>query len=412
MKMKAICYLLLIPVCWISCNKKNMQLTDAELVRYNNEYQIKIDSVINSIIPDKRLTVCEISINIQQSKIQITGYMYGLKYFNHLKNYISQLNNRNIEFNVVLLSDQPNPDKSKGIISNTTGNIRSKPKHSSELVTQALMGTPVKVFIVKNGWALIQTPDNYVGWIDTPALQIKSENEMQKWYLSQRIIYNQLYGFGYEKPDTKSQIISSLTLSNIIEVIPGKTDGFFHIKLPDNREAFIPKQEAIPLEQWLNSCNPSGQLLTGYALLFNGVSYLWGGTSAMGIDCSGFIKILYFMNGIIVQRDASQQTLYGQAISTQNNFNNLQVGDLMFFGNAASHKQPERIWHVGMYIGDKKFIHASGKVRISGLDSLSTNYENEYMAMLVRVRRYLGHVNQPGIEDLRKNDFYKFYLIH
>ncbi len=102
-----------------------------------------------------------------------------------------------------------------------------------------------------------------------------------------------------------------------------------------------------------------------------GVPYLWGGSTPSGFDCSGFVQYVFAQHGISLPRTSAQQYGVGTAVSRED----LQKGDLVFFNTSGS-----GVSHLGIYIGDGQFIHASTSkgVMISSLD-------NTYWAP-----RYLG----------------------
>lgn len=106
---------------------------------------------------------------------------------------------------------------------------------------------------------------------------------------------------------------------------------------------------------------------------FLGVPYLWGGVSPDdGFDCSGLTMTVYQLNGLNLPRNSRKQFDAGDFV----NKNNLQKGDLVFFAA----KGNNHVSHVGIYIGDDKFIHASSEGKKIRIDNLSSDYfTNQYM---------------------------------
>ena len=115
----------------------------------------------------------------------------------------------------------------------------------------------------------------------------------------------------------------------------------------------------------------------GTAMSRLGTRYRWGGTTPAGFDCSGFTGYVYSRNGKSLPRTASEQSKHGQAVSRDS----LKKGDLVFFKTTRS----DRVSHVGIYVGDGKFVHASsggGRVRVN---NLSDDYYSKRFAGARRV---------------------------
>jgi len=128
--------------------------------------------------------------------------------------------------------------------------------------------------------------------------------------------------------------------------------------------------------------------------------YLWGGTSSKAVDCSGFVKSVYFLNGYILARDASQQINYGQKIELE--IEKLQVGDLLFFGRLT----PRSVTHVGMYIGNTEYIHSSGMVKINSLDSTRLNYKDYGTNCWLGAQRFINQASSEGLIPVSEHPWY------
>lgn len=281
-------------------------------------------------------------------------------------------------------------DKIYGVVNNSVANIRSEPGHPAQLATQALLGTPLKVLKKRRGWYLVQTPDDYISWIDDGGFQLMDKEHFKRWKAAPKLIYLHTYGFTYKQPSVSSPKVSDLVAGSILE-LTGTGDTYYKVAYPDGRTGYVARSEAQLFDQWKSSVSATEKSLVATAKTMMGAPYLWGGTSTKGMDCSGFTKTIYFMNGWIIPRDASQQVHAGEPIDTSEGFDNLLPGDLLFFGRPATDSTSQRVVHVGMWIGNNEFIHSSERVRISSIDPEAENFDEYNLNRFLEARRYLDH---------------------
>jgi cell wall-associated NlpC family hydrolase len=96
---------------------------------------------------------------------------------------------------------------------------------------------------------------------------------------------------------------------------------------------------------------------------FVGIPYRWGGNTVVdGMDCSGFVRAVYNLCGVNIPRTSQEQFRTGDPVDRSD----LHQGDLVFFGESAS-----KINHVGIYVGEGRFVHAPRRgddIKVSSLD--------------------------------------------
>ena len=113
---------------------------------------------------------------------------------------------------------------------------------------------------------------------------------------------------------------------------------------------------------------------------FLGGRYVWGGTTPKGFDCSGYIRYIYAKAGINLPRTAYQQSKIGKTVKRSR----LKKGDLLFF--LTDKKRHIPITHVGLYIGNDRFIHAASKKEGIIISKLS---KSKYSKFFVKAKRVL-----------------------
>lgn len=269
------------------------------------------------------------------------------------------------------------------------------------MATQATLGTIVNVFKQEDNWYYVQTPDKYLAWVDAGGIELVDEQKAENWSADEKVVYTETYGHAYLGPDENAPIVSDLTAGNMLTIVK-YVDEYFSVRFPDGRNAYVRRNEAEPYSQWLKNLNATNETLVATAQKLVGIPYLWGGTSTKGVDCSGFTKTVYFLNGMAIPRDASQQVHTGKLIDSNRNFENLEKGDLLFFGRKATDSTAEKVVHVGMWIGHNEFIHSSGKVRVSSMDRNSKNYDEYNLNRYLLTKRVFNQEGK-GLIDLTRS---------
>jgi len=360
--------------------------------------QEKLDAVCKELVPDKRVDVCRVKVSKgKDGKLEIWGEVTAPEQKNKM---LAAVSGKKITDKITVLPDTSLVKKPWGLVSVSVANLRSEASHASEMATQAILGTPVKILKKEGSWLYVQTPDHYLAWVTGASIKEMSREELQQWNKEERLIFNENYGLVFSGTG-KNEIICDLVAGSILRKM-GESVDLLQVGLPDGRSGFVDKKGFIPVSEWKKPKEIMPEALIAITRKFLGIPYLWGGTSSKMIDCSGFIKNIWFLNGIILERDASQQFKYGEVIDPGEHFEKLKPGDVLFFGR----KDPLRIVHTGMHIGNGEVIHASTSVMINSMDPSKPNYSSYLGTTYVGTKRITGQSPKFGYMPVSKHPWY------
>jgi hypothetical protein len=231
----------------------------------------------------------------------------------------------------------------------SVANLYSSPSEDADVVSQAIFGTNVVPLQERDNWVKVRTPDEYTGWMLLAALR-RLGPDGRPYASAGRVAQVQnLAANVYREPSvTKHQPVLTVPFETRLEVIaePADQEGrWLRVVLPDDRTAWIQRGDVT-----FDTSPLTIQQTLALAKHFLGVTYLWGGTSSFGYDCSGFTQMLIRRRGVTIPRDADVQAAWKGFVPVRQN--KPKPGDLLFFGSSSDH-----ITHSGMYIGRGKFIH-------------------------------------------------------
>lgn len=247
--------------------------------------------------------------------------------------------------------------------------MREQPNDNAEMVSQAYYSEQVNILEETPEWLKIETVvDRYSGWIKNKGL-CKRQTEFLSNSSDRVAKVNRCAAHLYGVEDTVYGPILTLPFDSRLEVLEPEglsSSRWIKVGLPDGREAFIQRGDVtlnVDLLDKIQVCS--------FSLKFLNLPYTWGGRSSFGYDCSGFVQMLYRRMGQFIPRDSKDQIVSEKFKKIA--IEDLSAGDLIFFGQSE-----ECIGHVGLYLGDRRFIHSTVAenapyIRISSLDDEAWN---------------------------------------
>ncbi len=265
-----------------------------------------------------------------------------------------------------------------GIVESNGLRLRAKPTTDADILTSASYGdTVVVIRDTGDGWYLVDY-NLEIGY-------------MSKDYITFKAAENVELGDGEANtavvnvratPSANGDLLVQMTEGQTARII-GINSTFYKVIFNGYtgyvRSDLLALTEAPLSNSSGGSVSSIGSQMVDYAYNYLGVSYVWGGTSPSGFDCSGFTQYVCKAFGYSLNRTAAQQLNNGSSVS----MSELQPGDLVFF--ARTYNSSAAATHVGIYVGNNQFIHAaSGGVKVT---SLSDSY---YASRYVGARRIAG----------------------
>ena len=259
----------------------------------------------------------------------------------------------------------------KGIVLHSVVPVRSEANEGSEQLTQLLFAETMDILEEKPRWIRIKNDaDGQIGWVDFKMLTKLSDSECElvaKADKSARVMMPMAYAVS----ENNGQTIP-LTAGTCL---PNYKDGRFEVLGVGFR--IDPSMVAD------KSLEMTTEKIMEVVRFFLNVPYLWGGKSALGMDCSGFTQIIHSLFGHQLLRNASEQVTQGVPVKS---LKNAQTGDLAFFDH-----EDGKISHVGLILDSERIIHCSGRVKVEKLDEIgifSIEQGGTYTHHLVSIRRY------------------------
>jgi gamma-D-glutamyl-L-lysine dipeptidyl-peptidase len=350
-----------------------------------------IQSVREQYAPDAHLAIFRVGLQHRGRELVLTGDVERAEAKVDVVRAVEATGVR-VTDRINVLPSQQLSNRVWGLACLSVASARELPDHKAEMGTQVLMGEVVRVWKqstnVNFPWFLIQAPDGYLAWVEGGTIVRCTGEQVDAWNKGPLLIVTALEERILEQPQAEAQPVSDVVLCDRLRKA-GEEGDWYRVELPDGRAGYLPRKAAVDFAAWKQARRPTAENIERTARMFIGRPYLWGGYSTKGFDCSGFTEQVFYINGIDLVHSAAAQARLGVPVPLDEDLSQLRKGDLLFFGRRARGSRPERITHVGIYLGNKLFIQSSERVRVSSLDADSPAREEYRIHSLIAARRVL-----------------------
>lgn len=363
----------------------------------------------NQWAPDARTAVVRFSADVRNNRVHLTGEtdIPAAK-----TDLIARLESAGYRVNDAshLLPDVATLGQRQwGLVRVPVAPLSAKPAFTASQDSQALMGTPVRLLSRHNGWYRVQLPDGYIGWMRRAQITPLTTDALAEHNRSRRLVVTALEG---ALVTSDAHTICRLSMGSIVRLV-SDTPVNAVVALPDGRIGRIKSDTLEPLDDFLRRtqrAKTAGTVahdVVAHARKLIGQPYLWGGASAAGMDCSGFVQLTYRLSDYWLPRDASQMAYTRAKSSRLTDPFKAAPGDLLFFGIKAKDGRPERIQHVGLSLGGGRMIHSLDDVHVASLNPTDPSYDAyEAGRFLFALPMPLGEGNACA-SSLADNGFYQ-----
>lgn len=353
--------------------------TDAEILQTVQSILAEI-SVTHEL--DDREVVFEISPTVEKRTITLKGKTSEPSLKDELMSRVSAIKGAKVQDAVEVLPSKSLGDKTFALVKEPVINLGDGPDRNqgSHVVTQAKIGDVLMLLEEKDGWYLAQmAADRYLGWVSDREIWRVDKATLSS-YLSGRValvVAKMTPALGTPGGE---EIFDKNLVQGVVLPVKSVDERWIAVNLPGRDVAYVKASDVKVFDRidQVFAEKKGADAVIATAKQYLGLGYLWGGTTAYGFDCSGFTQFCFRMNGYFLRRDADMQYEMGEAVPDRKN---LEPGDLVFFETYK--KGPS---HVGIYVGDSRFIHAGSSkgVAINSFDPSHSEYS------LDLDRRYLG----------------------
>ncbi|NQV13908.1 C40 family peptidase [bacterium] len=303
---------------------------------------------------DQRIWYQDVHAEIQGDKIILKGEAFFTSPVHGIARKIHKAGyEHEVLDSISYLPEHFGDDLAYGIITDTYVMGRYKPVSEKQEGTEMLYGEPVRLIKDTGEYLQVQSAIAYLGFIPKTALRTVNLDEWNRYQAGKQAIFTRNV-----KLENGLDLKMGVRLPYLGDGCLLLADGSSHELSQDNYRIIDP------------AANPLREAIISAAEQYLGLPYVWGGRSADGVDCSGFVMQSYALNGLYLPRDSDEIANVGRIIGLPGWTDAMLPGDILFFMGSR-----RMITHTAIYLGDGRVIHSLGEgVQIQSMNPADPEY--------------------------------------